>query len=122
MQVPFPTSPRSWLDLIIYLLAIVFAGGWFREWRERKKIPAEIHYTDAKTVRERAEALKIEAEATKTYNDIIRDIRKDLREAEQAWEQEKKQLVEDRDLWKDRFEMIELELERFRHGGNGLAH
>jgi hypothetical protein len=119
MQLPFPTSPRSWADYIIYLLAIILAGGWYKEWKERKKIPAEIDYTDAKTLKERAEANKIEAEATKTYDEIIRGIRNDLRDAEQAWEQEKRALVEDRDHWHDQFKMIEKELYKFQHGGNG---
>jgi Txe/YoeB family toxin of Txe-Axe toxin-antitoxin module len=126
MQVS-PEASHSWLTLLYMLIAASVASGatWFTAIRGRNKPRADINLTDAQADRERAESRKLDADVTKTYNDIIRDINKDLRVALK----ENEELVDERDEWKrryeqehDRYQILEGELDKFRHGGNGRAH
>jgi hypothetical protein len=91
--------PHSLSDLVPYLLAIILAvPGWLVAWKGRKKTDADVDLTDAQAQRELMETKKIEADVTKTYNDIIRDINRDLREALKENEEKTDELEE----WKRR--------------------
>lgn len=75
MQSALEHSSPSWTQIAFYLLAsFIGGGGAFKLltlWLNRKKVPAEIHETSARTDKTRAEARKINAEADAELNAII---------------------------------------------------
>jgi hypothetical protein len=127
--------PHSLSDFAPYLLAIILAvPGWLVAWRGKKKTDADTNLTGAQAQRELMETKKLEADVTKTYNDIIRDINHDLREALKENEEKTDELEE----WKRRavsVPILQAQIEEMKHAlnknnlnydgtprGNGKAH
>jgi uncharacterized protein YdcH (DUF465 family) len=114
MQSPPTDSFSHWLLFIIGVLILAAAGGWIKWWFERKKQQADIDVSQAT-------AGKLGAEGRQLDSTTFRDLRRDLREADEQIDKlfdERRGLrdsvVEMQGNLKKRLDDVEVELKQIR--------
>ena len=107
MQTGMDHASPNWLQIAFGLLAaFIGGGGTFKLltfWLNRKKLPAEIHESLARTDKTRAEARKIHAEADVELNAIIERLHLRIDQMQAGIDE----IRHDRDEWKERAESAE---------------
>lgn len=107
MQTGMDHASPNWLQIAFGLLAaFIGGGGTFKLltfWLNRKKLPAEIHESLARTDKTRAEARKIHAEADVELNAIIERLHLRIDQMQAGIDE----LRIERNEWKERAESAE---------------
>lgn len=107
MQTGMDHASPNWLQIAFGLIAaFIGGGGTFKLltfWLNRKKLPAEIHESLARTDKTRAEARKIHAEADVELNAIIERLHLRIDQMQVGIDE----IRRDRDDWKERAEAAE---------------
>jgi len=110
MQGSLDNASPNWIQIAFGLLAaFVGGGGAFKLltlWLSRKKLPAEIHESLARTDKTRAEARKINAQATSELDEIIERLHIRVDEMQLKVDE----VRDDRDQYKLRCELQQIEL------------
>lgn len=115
MQTGMDHASPTWLQIAFGLVAaFIGGGGTFKLltfWLNRKKLPAEIHESLARTDKTRAEARKIHAEADVELNAIIERLHLRIDQMQAGIDE----IRSERDDWKERAESAESQIKVDEH-------